>query len=96
MKKSVIPLREFLIVVTEDARAGPSTAAPGSVMDTLTIYDLPNKLNSFSAPLRNVKLVMTAWECVCVCCGDGRVFELREKDVQTKLDNLFKRNLWAF
>jgi vacuolar protein sorting-associated protein 11 len=34
------------------------------------------------------------WGCIFVLTGDGKFYRLEEKDTQTKLENLFKKNLY--
>ncbi|KAL6049387.1 Vacuolar protein sorting-associated protein 11 [Balamuthia mandrillaris] len=88
------------------AAAGPSTAAPAAPatvasssagqpkMNTLTIYDLKNKFVACRLTFQSVTHIVSEWGSIFVLTQSGTLFQLEEKDTQTKLETLFKRNLY--
>jgi hypothetical protein len=75
----------FLVIVSTDA----------SAMHTVTAYDMKNKLIAFSAAMNKVSHVSCDVGSMLVVCTDGKVIQLTEKDTPSKLDMLFKRNLYV-
>jgi len=65
-----------------------------SRMHSLTMYDIKNKLVSYSANFNDITHVMCEWGSVYVLTGDKQVFQLVEKDTATKLEMLFKKHLY--
>jgi hypothetical protein len=60
----------------------------------VTVLDIQNKFIVFSAPMREVQAVLTEWGSFYVLGGDKRLYQLQEKDLQSKLALLFKKNLY--
>nr|CAD7202335.1 unnamed protein product [Timema douglasi] len=60
----------------------------------VTVLDIQNKFLVFSAPIKEVKAVLVEWGTLYILGGDHRVFQLSEKDLQSKLTLLFKKNLY--
>ena len=63
------------------------------------MYDFKNKFIAMSFTLRSevdghVVSVVSEWGAIFVITSLHRVFQLTEKDTQTKLNDLFKRNLY--
>ena len=58
------------------------------------MYDTRNKFIAFHAGFSDVTHVLAEWGTIFVLCGDGKLFRLSEKDFRTKLDMLFKKNLY--
>uniref|UniRef100_A0A8C4Q9L1 Vacuolar protein sorting-associated protein 11 homolog n=1 Tax=Eptatretus burgeri TaxID=7764 RepID=A0A8C4Q9L1_EPTBU len=99
-KKIVHWYRGFLVVVTKDSKGVSRVNAAGldkdSVdMNILTIYDLGNKLIAYSAPFPDVLDVLAEWGSLYVVTGDRKLMALQERDTQTKLEMLFKKNLYV-
>lgn len=65
------------------ARSG-DTHAPDR--QTLTIYDLGNKLIAYSCTLTEVVDVLAEWGSLYVLTRDGLLHAFHEKDTQTKLE----------
>uniref|UniRef100_A0A3Q3BB75 VPS11 core subunit of CORVET and HOPS complexes n=1 Tax=Kryptolebias marmoratus TaxID=37003 RepID=A0A3Q3BB75_KRYMA len=61
----------------------------------LTVYDLDNKFIAYSATFDDVIDVVAEWGSFYVLTRDGQMFVLQEKDTQTKLEMLFKKNLFV-
>jgi len=60
----------------------------------LTVFDVRNKFVAFSAPVRPVKAILSEWGWLFAICDDCKMYRLEEKDVQAKLDSLFKKNFY--
>ncbi len=86
------------MIVTTD----PKATKP---ISTVTVYDTRNKFQAFMAGFEDVYTVLSEWGSLFVVCADGKVraqgtfvtmqvFQLVEKDYQTKLDMLFKKHLY--
>ncbi|XP_061596224.1 vacuolar protein sorting-associated protein 11 homolog [Cololabis saira] len=61
----------------------------------LTVYDLDNKFIAYSASFDDVIDVVAEWGSFYILTRDGTMFVLQEKDTQTKLEMLFKKNLFV-
>lgn len=62
----------------------------------LTVYDTRNKLIAYSdQKFSTITHVAAEWGSLFVFTSDGRIFELSEVDTQTKLESLFKKNLYT-
>ncbi|XP_061659657.1 vacuolar protein sorting-associated protein 11 homolog isoform X1 [Syngnathoides biaculeatus] len=84
----------FLIIWNTKTRFGSRDSCP-SDRQLLTIYDLDNKLIAYSALFDDVIDVVAEWGSFYVLTRDGTVYILQEKDTQTKLEMLFKKNLFV-
>lgn len=60
----------------------------------LTVLDIQNKFIVYSAPMRNVCKVLVEWGSLYLLNGDHSISLLIEKDLQSKLALLFKKNLY--
>uniref|UniRef100_A0A8C5PSQ7 Vacuolar protein sorting-associated protein 11 homolog n=1 Tax=Leptobrachium leishanense TaxID=445787 RepID=A0A8C5PSQ7_9ANUR len=89
--------RGYLVVVSKDRSdfAGRASDVNAPDKQTLTIYDLGNKLIAFSCPVTDVVDVLVEWGSLYVLKQDGHLQALHEKDTQTKLEMLFKKNLFV-
>eukprot|EP00850_Spirogloea_muscicola_P020633 SM000222S06974 [mRNA] locus=s222:154820:158951:+ [translate_table: standard] len=107
-KRRVASFRGYLLTVKSAAvaaaAAGVSQRAPdaadggsgASVSDELNIYDLKNKLVVYAAPVTGqVAHVLCEWGAVVVVLTDGSAMWVAEKDVATKLEMLFRKNLYS-
>jgi len=62
----------------------------------LTIYDTRNKLIAFQDnKIGKISNVAFEWGSAFVFTSDGKMYELVEKDTQSKLESLFKKNLYS-
>ncbi|NP_001120879.1 vacuolar protein sorting-associated protein 11 homolog [Xenopus tropicalis] len=89
--------RGYLIIVSKDRLEFAGRAGDSQAMDrqTLTIYDLSNKLIAYSSAFTEVVDVLAEWGSLYVLTRDGLLHALHEKDTQTKLEMLFKKNLFV-
>lgn len=60
----------------------------------VTVLDIQNKFIIFSATINEVKAVFNEWGAFYILDSDYNVYHLDEKDLQTKLSLLFKKNLY--
>ena len=64
-------------------------------MTTVSIYDVDNRYVGFSGSFSQVVSVICEWGSVYVLASIGeQLFQLSEKDTQSKLEILFKKNLY--
>eukprot|EP00762_Andalucia_godoyi_P001379 ANDGO_04909.mRNA.1 Vacuolar protein sorting-associated protein 11 homolog len=86
--------RSYLVVIGKDAQ-DPRRSS-------VNVYDLRNKLIAFSGIFGPVKHVVSEWGSIFLVIDDfkpdgttvQRMVQLEEKDIQTKLDTLFRKNLY--
>lgn len=85
-------------------KAGPGSSllkAPAG-SDTLTIYDLKNKFIAYNLKLESVALLVAEFSSLFIVTqgsgsgsgGGARLYQLHEHDLQSKMDKLFKMNLY--
>jgi len=87
-KKVLRWFSNYLILVCENGRDAQRR-------DTLTIYDLKNKLVAFEGKMESVVDVVCEWGAVFVLTASKKLYQLSEKDLPTKMDMLFKKNLYS-
>eukprot|EP01094_Clydonella_sp_ATCC50884_P020731 TRINITY_DN4366_c0_g1_i5.p1 TRINITY_DN4366_c0_g1~~TRINITY_DN4366_c0_g1_i5.p1 ORF type:complete len:934 (-),score=319.64 TRINITY_DN4366_c0_g1_i5:233-3034(-) len=87
-KKMIAWFRSHLVVVWAQDTSGQN-------FNTVNIYDLRNKFTAFTKEFHNVTNVITEWGSIFILTADGKCFQLEEKDTQTKLDTLFKNDLYS-
>ena len=89
-KEATFHFRSYLAIVGTGSNKGLQANLP-----TFTIYDLRNKLIAFSSALSgSVQFMAYEWGTLLAFTSDRKVFRLTEKDVASKLDVLFKKNLY--
>ncbi|KAL7292944.1 hypothetical protein TKK_0013397 [Trichogramma kaykai] len=101
-KKTLLKwFRNYLVIITEGVEAASGTvitpkldAQPGIVNNTITILDIQNKFIVFAASLPSIEAVLSEWGGLFVLSGDCKLYRLEEKDLQSKLNLLFKKNLY--
>ncbi|XP_066929796.1 vacuolar protein sorting-associated protein 11 homolog [Clytia hemisphaerica] len=93
-KKMICWFRGYLVVVSKEMKQLPRTSGTAMGMNVLSIYDIENKFIAYSAPFPDVIAVLGEWGSLHVVTGDGKVFQLEEKDTQTKLETLFRKNMY--
>lgn len=77
-------------------RAGGMMDQEARSLYDLTVYDTRNKLIAYSdQKFSTITHVAAEWGSLFVFTSDGRIFELSEVDTQTKLESLFKKNLYT-
>lgn len=60
----------------------------------ITVLDIQNKFIVFSASMLSVQAVLSEWGGFFIFSGDSKLYHLEEKDLQSKLALLFKKNLY--
>jgi hypothetical protein len=60
----------------------------------LSIFDLQNKFIAYTAPVRTIKAVFSEWGSLFTISTDLKMLQLTEKDIQSKLELLFKKNFY--
>lgn len=91
--------RNYLVVVIKETPMYSRSSADmhkGAKEDKfiLNIFDVHNKLNVYSAPIKAIKTLAAEWGFLYGITNDNKMFQLVEKDIQTKLDLLFKKNFY--
>ncbi|XP_023235262.1 vacuolar protein sorting-associated protein 11 homolog [Centruroides sculpturatus] len=89
--------RGNLVVVGKDNKAIPSLSSSGSSveMSIVTVYDIQNKFIAYSAPFSGIVNIVSEWGMLFILNQDGKLFSLQEKDTQSKLEMLFKKNQYS-
>ncbi|CAG5986498.1 unnamed protein product [Menidia menidia] len=77
------------------SRSGFGGEASPSERQLLTVYDLENKFVAYSCGFEDVMDVVAEWGSFYVLTRDGKMAALQERDTQTKLEMLFKKNLFV-
>lgn len=73
----------------------PSPMVGGKESYSLTIYDIQNQFIAFTATFSSqVTEVLHEWGSLYVLTKDNKLYRLDENDTQTKLETLFKKNLY--
>lgn len=62
--------------------------------NTFNIYDLENQFIAYSDNFEGIHFVLSEWGSIFVVMNDGKMYRLEEKDTQTKLETLYKKNLY--
>ncbi|XP_012258670.2 vacuolar protein sorting-associated protein 11 homolog [Athalia rosae] len=99
--------RSYLVIIAKEAAnvpratttisAKPNTIEPippGADKHVITVLDIQNKFNVFSAPMLSVQAVLSEWGGFFILSGESKLYHLDEKDLQSKLALLFKKNLY--
>ncbi|GAB0087828.1 Vacuolar protein sorting-associated protein 11 homolog [Sergentomyia squamirostris] len=90
-QKSILQwFRSNLLTVTKSSK--PSISSQKDSM--LTVIDIQNKFIVFSTPIDEVAAIIVEFGTCYVITKAKEVFHLDEKDLQTKLNLLFKKNLY--
>ncbi|GLV44930.1 Vacuolar protein sorting 11 [Carabus blaptoides fortunei] len=85
--------RSYLVIISKSAsRAASATTPTGTHL--ITVLDLQNKFIVFSSLIQEVKAVLSEWGAFYILGGDNEIYHLDEKDLQSKLTLLFKKNFY--
>jgi vacuolar protein sorting-associated protein 11 len=107
-KKSILSFRRgYVFVATQDEASGTlarkhSSDMTDSYRSMLNVYDIRNNLIVFSDIFGRITHVLSEWGSIFVIAQEKRpdqaimhrIYQLDEKDTQTKLDTLFRKNLY--
>ncbi|KAG6509672.1 vacuolar protein-sorting-associated protein 11 homolog [Zingiber officinale] len=85
-KKFVGWFRGYLLCVIAGQRSN---------RDMFNIYDLKNRLIAHSMVVGNVSHFLCEWGYIVLIMSDKKVLCIGEKDMESKLDMLFKKNLYT-
>lgn len=85
-KKFLGWFRGYLLCVIADQRTGSYT---------FNIYDLKNRLIAHSITVKEVSHMLCEWGNIILIMADKSVLCIGEKDMESKLDMLFKKNLYT-
>eukprot|EP01133_Synstelium_polycarpum_P001183 gene1183-1361_t len=105
-KTKLLWFRSYLVVIGHESTStigfpgslGSPTSPSGSSFSknaVLNIYDLKNKYLGFTDKFEGVSHIASEWGSIFIFTSDGRLYQLEEKDTQTKLETLFKKNLYS-
>nr|XP_023025769.1 vacuolar protein sorting-associated protein 11 homolog [Leptinotarsa decemlineata] len=92
--------RTYLIIISKATRSAalttmsneiPSNTSEGNL---ITVLDIHNKFIVFSATMAKIKAVLSEWGTFYILDEDNKLYHLDEKDLQSKLSLLFKKNLY--
>lgn len=78
--------RGYLLSVIADQRTS---------RNVFNIYDLKNRLIAYSLPVGEVTHMLCEWGNIILLTRDHKVLCIGEKDMESKLDMLFKKNLYT-
>ncbi|KAI3755662.1 hypothetical protein L1987_55467 [Smallanthus sonchifolius] len=85
-KKFLGWFRGYLLCVIADQRNGSNT---------FNIYDLKNRLIAHSIVVKEVSHMLCEWGSILLILKDKSAICIGEKDMESKLDMLFKKNLYT-
>ncbi|MFS7921846.1 putative transcription factor C2H2 family [Helianthus anomalus] len=85
-KKFLGWFRGYLLCVIADQRNGSNT---------FNIYDLKNRLIAHSIVVKEVSHMLCEWGSILLIMKDKSALCIGEKDMESKLDMLFKKNLYT-
>ncbi|EGG22194.1 RING zinc finger-containing protein [Cavenderia fasciculata] len=107
-KQRLLSFRSYLVVVSQESSGGggsgigyptsPSGSQGGSFAKqqvTLNIYDTKNRYVGFTDKFEGISFISCEWGSIFIFTTDNKLFQLEEKDTQTKLETLFKKNLYS-
>jgi hypothetical protein len=83
----------FEVDQTLDSSRGKS--GPFGEYNQISIYDLQNKFVAYTSPIPPVQDIVIEWGMIYVLAKDGRMFQLSEKDISSKLEVLFRKSQFS-
>ncbi|XP_075980170.1 vacuolar protein sorting 11 [Anticarsia gemmatalis] len=89
--------RSYLVITTNQTPnklAASTSTAPAPKSHHITILDIQNKFIVFSKTFDEIDAVLTEWGSIYILTKKKEIFFLEEKDLQSKLSLLFKKNLY--
>ncbi|XP_018335224.1 vacuolar protein sorting-associated protein 11 homolog [Agrilus planipennis] len=91
--------RNYLVIVSTTNRpitqaVAGSSSQPTSQGHLITVLDIHNKFIVFSSVMEKVRTVFSEWGSFYIIDYNNNVYHLDEKDLQSKLALLFKKNLY--
>lgn len=87
--------RSYLIIISKTNRpTNTSENSNFSENHLITVLDIHNKFIVFTSTLNKVKALLSEWGAFYILDQDNNLYHLDEKDLQSKLSLLFKKNLY--
>ncbi|XP_028040568.1 vacuolar protein sorting-associated protein 11 homolog [Bombyx mandarina] len=89
--------RSYLVITANEPAAKPgatTSTAPAARSHHITILDIQNKFIVFSKTFDEIDAVITEWGSFYLLTKKKELIYLNEKDLQSKLSSLFKKNLY--
>ncbi|XP_072393967.1 vacuolar protein sorting-associated protein 11 homolog [Diabrotica undecimpunctata] len=92
--------RNYLIIISKTTRSANLTTMPtetpsnNSESNLITVLDIHNKFIVFSTTMPRIKAVVNEWGAFYILDENNKLYHLDEKDLQSKLSLLFKKNLY--
>uniref|UniRef100_A0A069DXR3 Vacuolar protein sorting-associated protein 11 homolog n=1 Tax=Panstrongylus megistus TaxID=65343 RepID=A0A069DXR3_9HEMI len=93
--------RNYLVIIAKETKPTPKImSSDSSVRDsnkdmyTLTILDSRNNFTVFSSPIEDASAVLVEWGSLYILSSNNKLSLVAEKDLQSKLGLLFKKNLY--
>lgn len=89
--------RSYLVITTNEkpSKSTASTStAPVPKSHQITILDIQNKFIVFLKTFEEIDAVLTEWGSFYILTKNKEMIYLEEKDLQSKLTLLFKKNLY--
>lgn len=86
----------YLVIVGKNEKSQASAVGTSQLeMDIVTVYDIQNKFIAYSVPIASVQEVISEWGTLYILSKDGKLYNLQEKDTQSKLEMLFRKNQYS-
>ncbi|KAK5641973.1 hypothetical protein RI129_010520 [Pyrocoelia pectoralis] len=87
--------RSYLIIISTTNRPTMQNLSNNLIQGhCVTILDIQNKFVVFSSTMEKIKAVLIEWGGLYLLDGNNNAYHLDEKDLQSKLMLLFKKNLY--
>ncbi|CAK1555893.1 unnamed protein product [Leptosia nina] len=86
--------RSYLVITTSETSTKPSNSSTTPKSHHVTILDIQNKFIVFSKTFEEIDAVLTEWGSFYILTKNKEMIYLDEKDLQSKLSLLFKKNLY--
>ncbi|VVC44962.1 Zinc finger, RING-type,WD40-repeat-containing domain,Vacuolar protein sorting protein 11, C- [Cinara cedri] len=94
--------RSYLIIVSKEVEKSSNTVTVSTTTKnfdeiesvSITILDIQNKFIVFTVTIREILSVLPEWGSLYILTTGGNLSQLIEKDLQSKLTVLFKKNLY--
>lgn len=94
--------KSYLVVISRDSpiksyndKTRLKLPDPSTRRVHLDIYDIKNKYIAHSSLIPAIQEIFNEWGQLFVICTNGQVIVFREKDTQTKLETLFRKNQFS-
>ena len=62
--------------------------------NTVNIYDMKNKFTAFTNTYVNITHVLSEWGIIFILTKDGKAYQLKETDTQSKLEILYNKHYY--